>query len=277
MTPRSSFDDDLARWLEDGPAVAPAPLLADIVGAVPTIGQRRRSRLPMAWGRPALALARAAAGIAVVTALGLGAIFLATGPRPADVGGPPPASPTAAPSPSPLALTVVPTASTEPSATAGPPAATMPAASSAPAPTAAPTPGVAVCGPANAAARITSWQGAAGQRIAAVELTNTSPAACTIQAQSRPQLVDRTGRVLINSPAAGPSPVLTIAPGGRLTTMVEDGNYCGPAPAAPVRIALILGGGKRIVASPPTPTDATVPPCNGPTQGAYIRMHPWAP
>jgi hypothetical protein len=265
MTPRSTFDDDLARWLEDGPAQAPAPLLTGIMGAVPTIGQRRRGRLPAWWGRPVLAIAPVAAGVAIAAALGFGALLVATAPRPSGVGGPPPGSPTTAPSPSPFVVAAGPTATTGPSA---PPA---------PASTPSPTPGVAACGPTNIAARITSWEGAAGQRIASVELTNTSPAACTLRAQSRPQLVDGMGRTLIDSGAAGPSPFLTVNPGGRLTTLVEDGNYCGPAPLAPVRIALNLGGGQRIIASPPTPTDATVPPCNGPTLGAYIRMHTWAP
>jgi hypothetical protein len=30
------------------------------------------------------------------------------------------------------------------------------------------------------------------------------------------------------------------------------------------------------VASPFSPTDATVPPCNGPGSPASIAMHPWA-
>jgi hypothetical protein len=59
--------------------------------------------------------------------------------------------------------------------------------------------------------------------------------------------------------------------------MVEDGNYCGAAPIAPVTIAFVLGTGDRIIASPATSSDATVPPCNGPAVAASIQMQPWAP
>jgi hypothetical protein len=116
-----------------------------------------------------------------------------------------------------------------------------------------------------------------GQRIATVELTNTSAAPCTVQARSRPQLVDGRGTILIDSAAATSSATLTVEQGGKLRTMVEAGNYCGPAPTAPVTIAFVLGPNDRVIASPPSRVDATVPPCNGPAVAASIQMHPWAP
>ena len=59
--------------------------------------------------------------------------------------------------------------------------------------------------------------------------------------------------------------------------MVDADDYCGPMPAAPVSVAFVLGGGGRIVATPYSPTDATVPPClSSPGSAGTITMHPWA-
>ena len=77
---------------------------------------------------------------------------------------------------------------------------------------------------------------------------------------------------------ASPDPILTIRPGEVLKTLVQTGNYCGPAPVAPVTVAFVMADGGRIIASPLTPADTTVPPCNGAVGSAgTIAMHPWAP
>ena len=269
MTPRSPFEDNLVAWLESGPTEAPAPMLADIVHAVPAVRQRRDWSL-FGWAdHPILRMAQAAAGVAmVVVVVGSGLLVLANRQ---DTSGTLPlatSSPTAVPPSGPAGVAV---ASNPPKA----PATATPT-PKAPA-TAEPPSGPVACGPTTARARITSWQGAMGQRIATVELTNTSSAACTIPARSRPQLVDGKGRILIDSAAAASSATLTVEPGGKLRTMVEDGNYCGPAPTAPVTIAFVLGPSDRVIASPASPGDATVPPCNGPGVAASIQMHPWAP
>ena len=61
-----------------------------------------------------------------------------------------------------------------------------------------------------------------------------------------------------------------------MTTLVSASNYCGPAPQSPVRVAFVLGDGRRIVAAPATQGDTSVPPCNGPGQPGAIEMQPWA-
>jgi hypothetical protein len=121
------------------------------------------------------------------------------------------------------------------------------------------------------------WEGAAGHRIADVELTNAGSAPCTVRAMDRPQLVDGKGSVLIDGTNPPASALLTVSPGDVLTTMVDADDYCGPAPAAPVSVAFVLGGGGRVVATPYSPTDATVPPClSSPGSAGTIAMHPWA-
>ena len=179
---------------------------------------------------------------------------------------------------------VVPTGSPSPTLVATPPPSTSPAptppTTPAPTPTTAQTPSAAptigACAAADLAARITQWEGAAGSRIADVEVTNTGRAACTLEKLERPQLIDGAGRVLIDGEAPAGSGVLELARGGRATTLVDASNYCGAAPVPPVRVAFVMRDGKRFIAAPPTPTDATVPPCNGPGQRAAIGMQPWA-
>jgi hypothetical protein len=172
--------------------------------------------------------------------------------------------------------TLVPPTPTAPSATAPATPTTIPAAT--PTATAVATKGP--CDPATLAARITQWEGATGHRIASVELTNTGSAECTVAALLQPQLVDGNGAVLIDSPAPAPSAAVSVTSGGVLKTLVQDGNYCGPAPVAPVSVAFVFPGSLgRIVATPLSPTDTTgVPPCLGaPGSPGDIEMQPWAP
>jgi hypothetical protein len=121
------------------------------------------------------------------------------------------------------------------------------------------------------------WEGAAGHRIAHVELTNAGSSSCTVPSMEKPQLVDGNGSVLINGVAPASSKALTLAPGAVLKTLVQDANYCGPAPVAPVSVAFVLSDGGRFVATPFSRTDATVPPCNGAGSAADIEMQPWGP
>jgi uncharacterized protein DUF4232 len=142
---------------------------------------------------------------------------------------------------------------------------------------ASPTPSatMGLCDPANLSARITMWEGAAGHRIAHVDLTNVGSDACILPTVARPQLVDGGGSILIDGASPSTSEPLILAPGDVVTTLVQDGNYCGPAPDAPVTVAFDLGDGTRIVAAPFSPTDATVPPCLGSGSPATIEMQPW--
>jgi hypothetical protein len=123
-----------------------------------------------------------------------------------------------------------------------------------------------------------SWDAGAGHRTAHVELTNAGSVACTVNALARPQLVNGNGSVLINGAVAAASPTLTLAAGAVVKTLVQDDNYCGPAPTAPVTVAFVFGNGARVVASPVSPTDLDgVPPCFGSTGPGVIEMQPWAP
>jgi hypothetical protein len=268
MTSKSTFEHRLHDLIEDGPTTAPAQLLDTVVAAVPSIPQRRGAwRTPWRTS-PMLGFARALAGVAIAIALGSAVLFLLVLRPSGEVGS----------SPSPSTPIVV-VASPSPSASASASPVASPVPSSTPKATPKPTvvPAVAPCDPAKLAARITIWEGAAGSRGAQVQMTNTGSSACTVRAMERPQLVDGQGKVLIDGPAPGSSASLTVPAGGVLKTEILDSNYCGAAPTAPVTVAFVLDDGHKIVAAPLSPTDATVPPCNGASQPAQISMKPWAP
>ncbi|MBI3751655.1 MAG: DUF4232 domain-containing protein [Chloroflexi bacterium] len=176
----------------------------------------------------------------------------------------------AAPTPSPTLVAVVPTEapSVEPSTAPTTAPVTAP-------PTVAP---ILACALADLAARVTAWDGAAGNRIGTVVLTNTGAVACKLQAIERPQLVDGAGTVLIDGDDPSHPGSVEIAAGARVTTEVDDANYCGPAAVAPVSVAFVFSNGDRLVAAAKSPTDMSgLPDCLGPGGPGLVQMHPWAP
>jgi hypothetical protein len=217
----------------------------------------------------------AGAGLLIAAVL-IAAVWLGRqGPGPSGVVGGSPSvvvDPSVTPASTPVATPAAAPVST-PSVAPAIPATQTPPPKPAPTPTA-----TLACEPAHLAARITMWEGAAGSRIADVELTNAGSARCTVRAMDKPQLVDGNGSVLINGTNPPASALLTVAPGGVLTTQVGASNYCGPTPVAPVSVAFVLSGGSRVEATPVSPTDVNgVPPCNGsPGSAGTITMHPWA-
>lgn len=262
MTTGPTFDGQLEAWIKDGPTTAPGEILDAVLAAVPATAQRRAA-LRAPWRTsPMTPFFRLLAGIAVAVAIAAGALLVVSRLAPGGVGAPPP-----------VPASEVPSAT--PAGTPSAPASAAPTPTASPTPTEAATPGL--CTPADLAARITLWEGAAGHRIADVDLTNSGSDPCIVETIARPQLVDATGSVLIDGEAPLGSSVLTIDPGTVLTSLVQDGNYCGPAPVAPVTVAFVQSDGSRIVATPFSPTDATVPPCLGSAGSAGdISMQPWA-
>jgi hypothetical protein len=136
-------------------------------------------------------------------------------------------------------------------------------------------------------AQMSDWEGGVGSRFDRVVLTNRSAAPCFLQGTPRTQLIDATGRVLLDSAAAGPSgaahvgphdPRVVIAAGAAARIDVITNNYCGPTPAQPVRLALTLpGAGGRVVGAvgPSGGFVDDVPPCFGPTAPGAILTNGW--
>jgi hypothetical protein len=147
-----------------------------------------------------------------------------------------------------------------------------------PAPTATPAPvAMRACTPNDVDAVITAWDGAAGSRIATVELHQIGTTPCAVDPLPQPWLADGHGTPLLTGKAGAGTPI-TIAPGDVLHTLVQAGNYCGPEPAAPVTVAFTEHDA-TFVATALSKTDLSgVPPCNGEAGPKNdIAMHPWAP
>jgi hypothetical protein len=146
------------------------------------------------------------------------------------------------------------------------------------APTPTPITGTGFCDPASLYAEIISWDAGAGHRTATVQLTNIGDAGCKVHSLAKPQLIGGDGAVLIQGTDPTSNTVLTVAPNDVLTSMVQDANYCGPTPAAPITVAFILPSGEgRVIANPVSPDDVEgLPPCNGSGSGD-IEMQPWSP
>jgi len=169
------------------------------------------------------------------------------------------------------------------------PPAPSPSAPASPSGTASPSStGPVACAMASLEARITRWEGAAGSWIVHVEVRNARGAGCLLPAVVRPLLVDAKGSVLIEPGSTAPSrsPSGTSVPppaaerplaaGATATTEIRVGNYCGPAPATPLAMALVFPGGARLGVSPLGPTDDTIPDCmSTPGSPGSIEIQPW--
>jgi len=278
-----TFEDQLDDWIKDGPELAPREILESVLATYPTTRQRWDVRRTP-WRLASMNLfSRALAGVAVAVAVVAVGVFVISrsdpgGPGPGGVGGvatPPVALVSASPSAD-VSASPAPTPSPSLAATTGPTA--SPTASPTPPPTPTPTPAIARCASTDLSARITLWEGAAGSRIAHVDLTNDGSTRCLVENMDKPQLLGGNKAILID----GVTPValvlqIKLDAGSTLTTLVQTANYCGADPVAPVTVAFVRSDGSRIVAAPESATDMNVPPCNGPGQPGQIDMHPWAP
>ena len=168
-------------------------------------------------------------------------------------------------------------ASPAPKASPRPTATPQPAASAAPAST-------ETCRPNDLSGRILAWDGAAGSRIAEVELRNTAGADCTIAELTALRLVAADGTVLIDSseivgtpPIAPDAPATTVAAGGSIRTDVRVANYCGDLPKGAIGVSFSFARPSGTVVALPgadvSSADA-IPPCNGPI-GPEIEMNGW--
>ena len=148
-----------------------------------------------------------------------------------------------------------------------------------PASTAVPNAADVVCASTGLSGRIVGWDGAAGNRIATVELTNASGSACRLTPYQL-ALVDGGGRGQGLIVGVALQPGLLLAAGATVHTLVDASNYCQSAvPVEPVAIRLDdpLQQGDVVVA-PSTGGLSGVPPCNGaPGSAGSITQQPWAP
>jgi hypothetical protein len=227
------------------------------------------------------------AGISAVLLIGLVAIAIVRlGEQPVvAVGADPSPSPIASAAAAPAASSSA-QASLQPLAVQSPlpspsPIASAAAAEPAASPAASMTP---TCRARDLSARILAWDGAAGSRIAAVEVQNKAAVACTVGEPTAIHLIAADGTVLIDSskvsglPTATPGgSAITVPAGGSIETDVRVANYCGEVPNGPIGVSLSLPESRGTVVAMPgsgvSSADA-IPPCNGPI-GPDIEMNGW--
>ena len=110
-----------------------------------------------------------------------------------------------------------------------------------------------------------------------MELKQTGSAPCDLETMAKPQLVNGSGEVLIEGSAPARTTTIRFTPGEVVTTLVRTSNYCRPAPQPPVTVDFLTSYDALFVATPLSPTDTTLPPCNGtPGSAGTIEMQPWA-
>lgn len=126
---------------------------------------------------------------------------------------------------------------------------------------------------------IARWEGAAGHRIATVSVHNDAPTPCQLPSVLQATLTDKNGQPLISGPAVTATSFIPLPAGGSASTLVQVGNYCGPAPLEPVTIQFTMpdGGVFALVPHEGVGDIGGVPPCNGPGPTDDIQMQPFTP
>ena len=136
------------------------------------------------------------------------------------------------------------------------------------------------CVSSDLAGRIVRWEGAAGNRIATVELRNTGDLDCRLTPYEL-SLVDGGGRGQGMIVSHEPQPGLALSAGTTIHTLVDVTNYCRAyVPVEPVSIRLDDADTQQgdVVLTPATGEMSGVPPCNGaPGSAGSITQQPWAP
>ena len=125
-------------------------------------------------------------------------------------------------------------------------------------------------------ASIRSWEGAAGSRIATIDLRNTSRVVCEIAPVATVvRLIDGSARALAEVQNADSGARIELGAGETATTEASVANVCGAPAVPPVTIQIEFADIGTVTAKPLDATDATVPPCNGPSQPSAMSIHAW--
>lgn len=122
-------------------------------------------------------------------------------------------------------------------------------------------------------ATITRWEGAAGSRIAWLEVTNHGGAECLLGAPTSAKLLysgDQGTVATTGSQPIGTSVQLGADQTDRL--MVRVSNWCTAAPTKAVSVDLTLSTGAAFVAEPASGVTFDPPPCNGASQPATMDI-----
>jgi hypothetical protein len=131
----------------------------------------------------------------------------------------------------------------------------------------------AMCEAVDLDATITRWEGAAGSRIAWLDVTNHGDRECLLGAPTSAKLLYSGAQAAVAT--TGSQPIGTNVQLGADQTerlMVRVANWCTAAPAKRVSLDLTLSTGAAFVAEPASGVTFDPPPCNGPGQPATMDI-----
>jgi hypothetical protein len=146
-------------------------------------------------------------------------------------------------------------------------------------PTDVASPGDVACSAAQLSGEIVGWDGAAGHRIATVNLRNTGPNDCELPQLLRPALVDSKGHALIVGAPVTERMWITFGVGNAASTEVDMANYCGTAPTGDLQLRFYLQDQSSFETTTKLDMPGAIdpPPCNGPNAPGSIEMQPVNP
>jgi hypothetical protein len=135
------------------------------------------------------------------------------------------------------------------------------------------------CGPADIVLSAEPWGGATGSRGTVVTVSLAAGhEACTLGKGLAAHVADANGSVLATTPDSAPGGPVSVVPGASFTIGIAWSNWCAPAPAAPVTLALKMSGWASFTSvAVPTGGDDPVPPCLGsaePTVLSWTGLQP---
>jgi hypothetical protein len=96
-----------------------------------------------------------------------------------------------------------------------------------------------------------------------MSVRNASAEPCLIPGQGIVALVDHTGAQLVAMPPSGAIQPIRVDSGASVATDVIVGNWCRPAPAFPVVLAVALIDATTLSVGQPIANRDGLPPCNG--------------
>ena len=188
---------------------------------------------------------------------------------------------TATPTPTPTSA-ATPTAASTP--TTAPTSTPKPTPVKTAAPKATPLPALAIglCTAAQLKLTIGYWIGSSGNpTYPHIMATNVSSGSCNMRGKPRTQLVDGSGKVIVDAGNGGAEistadPVYTLVPNGVIYDILEWDNWCKSAPKQKVTVAVVMPFGLgRFVAK--SNGDAPIPYCSSSGSGTMLSADAWTP
>jgi hypothetical protein len=122
------------------------------------------------------------------------------------------------------------------------------------------------------------WQGATGALAGGLRFEVTAPTACTLPGQLQLELLDSAGQPLAVDALAAPdqgSASVELQPAESAAARIVWRNWCGPPPAGPLTIAVVLPAeADPVSVSLAGAQSLDTPRCDAPTEPSTLAIGP---